>query len=231
MKKRDLITSILCLSLVFLQGIILKSYAQEILCPDVVCVAPCIAFDGSTCECLPKGCKQGLTTDSTTTTNNTPTNTPFCINNEVVCADGIPRCIGTNRKPVCGSALGFREEFSGPGCTNKRRRFFDPQGIFCDLSADILLPDKKCKTKKLCKSARKKSCREDRTLCKCICQFETDKVKHTPKCNKFDEAICPKKLTPSCSNPNNKPTCNGRKLFCETTDGTLVDLADKVICK
>ena len=111
--------------------------------------------------------------------------------------------------------------------------FIPVSGSSIDSSRAEKLNQLSCLSSNLCPSDRTrfKPCREDETLCKCICQFKTRNEKHTPSCSNADIPVCPGKLTPVCSNPKNKPVCDGGILFCEDIETLSIDLEDNIFCK
>ena len=164
------------------------------------------------------------------------TDFPFCSNGEVICSVGVPTCPDfLTPIPECGSNFGFTGDLSAPGCTNKTRTIFDTKNIVCTQPDRLLssLNQTECNKKNLCPDRRNRieSCREDRTLCKCVCPFSLKNQKYTPRCNETNLPICSKDLLPICSNQNNTATCYEGKLFCQDTDTGLIYLTDKVYCQ
>ena len=210
------------------------------------CSFPCYGFDPSLCRCLPLGCdgRNSLVTptstsfssssssSSGTTSNGNSNSLPFCINNEVRCNNGNPKC-DFNNIAICGSELGLGAELAGAGCTDSGKTFFEGGTAYCTNSFKEVSLKIDCVKKNICPKNRKRTepCREDKTSCKCICQFKTRNKKYTPSCNKADNPVCPGKLTSVCSNPKNTPVCKNGKILCEDIDIGQIDLTDEIICK
>lgn len=199
------------------------------ICPGVQCPGSCYGIEGSDCTCLPKGCDEIEPTLSTDAAKNPP----FCVNGKVNCKSGKPVCKSFIRIPTCGSNFGFTGKLSGPGCTNRARSLIDLGAVSCKTIDDLAIEGLGCTKKGLCKNlqSRKKPCRVDRLLCKCVCPFEIRKQKHTPICNLDDIPFCAKHFIPTCTNPDNIPKCDNGKLFCFNVPGNFADLADKIICQ
>ena len=182
-------------------------------------------------------CAYCRSTSSSTSTSSTSGggSSPTCDNNKnIICASGTPTC-RNNRTAICGSRLGFTGSLTGPGCYGYGS--FDLGAASC-ASASSFRVDKSnkfsCESSNLCPSnrARFNPCREDKTICECSCSFKLENSRHTPRCHKiYDVADCPGRLTPTCSNPNNMPSCDNGILFCVDTDTLSIDLEDDVSCK
>lgn len=206
------------------------SYCKASLCPNLQCPSSCYGFDGADCTCLPKGCNVEINI------NPDAENKPFCQGGKVKCTLGRPACKEEKERPVCGSSFGFTGKLSGPGCTQRTARsnpYFNHGAAFCVFPDDLLIDTLDCRKRVLCKKnkGRIKPCREDRSLCKCVCAFKVKNQKNTPRCTILDEVKCNKKLTATCSNPLNVPKCDDGKLYCFNTGESSVDLVDKVTCK
>lgn len=209
---------------------------QFTVCSGKQCSPPCYAIEGSDCSCIPKGCDGSL--------NNSLSidvlDEAFCKDGKVLCKNGsTPACRGNDKdlKPVCGGWLfGFGGGLSGPGCAKRFARkysYFDKGAIYCRTQKPLSPDSTSCKKKTLCdrKSKRKKSCRDDRVLCKCVCPFRIKNQKNTPSCDENDKPTCPKNLSPICSLPGNIAGCEGGKLFCKNVSTGAIDLLDKILCK
>lgn len=163
-------------------------------------------------------------------------NKPFCEKGKVKCPMGTPICKAyrpSNKFPICGSKLGLMGSLSGPGCASKLYFTFDRGAVVCKTREELATEGVECKKKDLCKNQRdrKKSCREDRVLCMCICAFETRNQKYTPRCNTDETPVCAKNFIPTCTGPNNIPKCENGKLFCFNVQNNVVDLSDKITCQ
>ncbi|MBI1859005.1 MAG: hypothetical protein HYR97_07855 [Candidatus Melainabacteria bacterium] len=157
---------------------------------------------------------------------------PHCSSGQIQCNFGTPAC-SSGLVPICGSELGLTGIFSGQGCTDIGRRFFNEGSAFCNTSPSsrIVLTIDSCDQEELCPVHRKRfePCREDKTQCKCICSFEIKSQKRTPSCQE-NQAICSRKFKPTCLNSENEPLCEGGKLVCRNLRDGFIDLSDKVYC-
>ena len=162
-----------------------------------------------------------------------PNASPFCTNGVITCMTGAPIC-SNNKIPVCGSSLGFSNDFSGPGCTDSSMASLSVNSAYCSTSNFRSSDENKtnCTAKKLCPSGKRfSSCREDRQACECVCSFDSRNNLGTPRCDKHNNAVCSYGLTPTCSNPNNTVSCHGKKLICTNKNDDSIDLNDKIECK
>ena len=179
------------------------------------------------------------TSGGSTSGGTSSSNIPFCSSGLVICNSSTPTCLNGNT-PICGSTFGFTGNLAGPGCTNSTMTFFDHGQAFC--RSQFRVTDEQsgknesassCSKSKLCPEGRYyKSCREDRTLCDCICPFSFDLGKRmVPLCDKYDEIVCAGNKSPKCSNEKNIPDCTNGKLYCKDIDNEKIDLVDKIYCQ
>ena len=164
-------------------------------------------------------------------------NVPFCLNGQIMCNSGTPSCT-SGSIPDCGSNYGLTNEFAGQGCITQSMNFFFVGAAFCSLSQRVFLGTKQIQTcenkENLCPTNRErfKYCREDKTSCKCACQFKTKNASTTPRCNSFNQPACSGKLEPVCSKPNNIPVCLDGKLSCQDRNSnSSIDFTDIISCK
>lgn len=122
---------------------------------------------------------------------------------------------------------------AGAGCIDDARTFFDSDVVICSNESNQFNQVRTCRRNILCPRSRKRfaACREDKTLCKCVCPFKIKKQRFTPICNKDGNPACTNGLTPSCTDEKNSPQCFDGKLACTDDENGFIDLTDIVICK
>ena len=149
------------------------------------------------------------------------------------CTSGTPICL-SGAIPTCGAIFGFRGELGDSGCVDESFSYFEKGAAFCTTKTKPAARNiKTCTKTNLCPSNRKRfaSCREDKTSCKCVCQFKFLHQKYTPRCSENDIPTCSGGLKPACLEKGNEPGCYNGKLVCEDEENDFVDLTDIVICK
>lgn len=210
------------------------------ICPGVICPVPCNALEGSDCTCLPEGCDVPVPS-----TSSSGLIRPVCKSGKVVCDVGTVECEEyKGRIPVCGSKYGYSGDVAGPGCTDDSLPndfkigediYFWGGSAFCKVGSStrkkkLKLTEKDCKKENLCESFPT-TCREDRTLCKCICPFDSNRERFIPKCSSDDVAFCEEGLTPTCTKDRLTAGCNGGVLFCLNPKTGAISLRTKIKCK
>ncbi len=158
-----------------------------------------------------------------------------CLDGHVMCDSGVAFCLG-GLVPDCGSNYGLTSEFAGQGCASPSKDLFSPGTVSCtssEKSLSLANQVSSCEnSNNLCPASRKRfeGCREDKTSCKCVCQFKTRNEKTTPRCNN-NQPACSNNSIPECSNPNNFVICLDGKLLCHDKDADVIDFSDIVSCK
>lgn len=143
--------------------------------------------------------------------------------NTTSCSDGLV--------PDCGSNYGLTGTFAGQGCASPSMDLLSLGTTPCSSLANHV---SSCEnSESLCPANRKRfeSCREDKTSCKCVCQFKTRNEKTTPRCNSNDVPVCSSKSNPVCSKLNNTPVCLDGKILCQDKDSRTIDFTDIISCK
>ena len=215
-------------------------------CPQSLrCGAQCCK-EGEKCQPIscyglncPTRCVSSSSTSSTSSTSTGGVVIASCTGNNISCEGGGPPTCTRGKIAICGSKLGLRGALSGPGCTDKSFYSFSIGGVSCNSirgkisNTTLKISDIECEKDDLCLDDRKRfaSCLEDKVRCQCTCSFNIKGQKHTPRCNKSDQAKCSHDLKPTCTKSTNEPVCHSGKLFCQNLQEGFVDLLDKVDCK
>ena len=196
----------------------------QIICPPCVNSNPPCLFP---CQ---------IVCSSSSSSSSSGANVPFCLNGQIMCVSGTPACT-SGSIPDCGSNYGLTNELAGQGCITQSMNFFFVGAAFCSLSQRIFLATNQIQTcenqESLCPTNRErfKYCREDKTSCRCICQFKTKNKSITPRCDNFNQPVCSGKLEPVCSKSSNVPVCLDGKLSCQDKNNSSIDFVDVVSCE
>ena len=206
--------------------------------PGCVTIQPIQGFFPSDVICVSSSSSSSSSGGSSSSSSG-GVNTPSCSGGVVTCSpSGAPTC-PTGYIPVCGSVLGLRGSFAGPGCYSRLRQYFYIGQVTCVPPSRVVSPvssfnkEIKCNEKNLCRVNNKRTepCRDDLSLCKCACAFTVRYQKQTPRCSKNDLPECLNGSTPRCRKTTNVPQCYDSKLVCQDLDVGQIDLSDLVYCK